>query len=75
MAQGALRARALGVVDGLRQPYDLSSGMTWDDDQDANEAYDAGVNIGQALARTWLRIADTVHVLRVGGRHQPADAP
>lgn len=39
----------LGVVDGWREPHCLSSGMTWDDDQDKNEAYDTGANVGQFL--------------------------
>lgn len=38
----------LGVQDGLESPHDLSMGMTWEDDQDMNEAYDRGVNPGQA---------------------------
>lgn len=40
----------LGVLDGVESPHDLSMGMTWDDDQDMNEAYDRGVNDGQAVA-------------------------
>ena len=38
----------LGVQDGLENPHDLSMGMTWEDDQDMNEAYDRGVNAGLA---------------------------
>lgn len=36
-----------GVRDGWEQPHELTSGITWDDDQDRNEAYDRGVNLGQ----------------------------
>ena len=67
-----LQAKARGVIDGLRQPYDLTTGLTWPDDGDANEAYDRGVNVGQALARARLRIGDTFTVLRLGGRVEPA---
>ena len=35
-----LQAKARGVLDGLQQPYDLTMGLTWPDDGDANEAYD-----------------------------------
>ena len=70
-----LKAQARGVVDGLVEPYDLSSGLTWSYNQGTNEAYDRGVNIGQALARTWARARDTLHVVRIGGRVEPAEAP
>ena len=70
-----LQAKARGVLDGLQQPYDLTMGLTWPDDGDANEAYDRGVNVGQALARAGLRIGDTFTVLRLGGRVEPAEAP
>ena len=47
----ALHARCwlLGFRDGWKQPYELSMGRTWDHDQDANEAYDRGVNAGQRV--------------------------
>ena len=45
-----LRAFYFGACDGIDQPRDLSSGMTWDD-REMNEVYDRGVNVGQALAR------------------------
>ena len=70
-----ITTRVRGVLDGLAQPYDLTSGLTWKGNRLANESYDWGVNIGQALARTWLRTADTFTVIRKGGRIQPADAP
>jgi len=41
---------AIGYQDGLESPHDLSVGMTWDDPA-KNEAYDHGVNNGQAAAR------------------------
>ena len=44
------RARALGIVDGYADGLGFGVGRTWPDTQDANEAYDEGVNIGQALA-------------------------
>jgi hypothetical protein len=37
----------IGYQDGLENPDDLSIGMTWPDN-DLNEAYDRGVNEGQA---------------------------
>jgi hypothetical protein len=50
------QAFILGLCDGCAQPDDLTSGLTWPDDQDNNEAYDHGVNVGQATA-LWLRAA------------------
>lgn len=41
-----MKAFLLGVVDGWREPLELSSGLTWDD-QGLNEWYDRGVNVGQ----------------------------
>jgi hypothetical protein len=38
---------ALGITDGL-EADELSSGMTYED-QNLNEAYDHGVNVGQAI--------------------------
>ncbi len=46
-----VRAVWLGVKDGLRQPYELTSGITWDDYQDLNLAYDKGANLGQKIGR------------------------
>lgn len=46
-----IRAFALGVRDGVEQPYDLTFGMTWKDDADCNEWYDRGANVGQAVYR------------------------
>lgn len=40
----------LGVRDGREQPYDLTSGMTYPSPT-LNEAYDSGVNYGQAAAK------------------------
>lgn len=37
----------LGFKDGFASPYHLGSGITWNDDQGKNEAYDRGVNFGQ----------------------------
>lgn len=44
-----LRAYLQGVVDGLEQPHDLTSGMSYGDDRD--EIYDRGANMGQWLGR------------------------
>lgn len=52
----ARRAFALGVVDGLRAERETDEsyiGRTWDDNQNANEAYDGGANLGQRVGR-WL---------------------
>lgn len=46
-----LKPYILGIQDGIEQPYDLSSGMTWERDQGANEAYDRGANMGQLIGR------------------------
>jgi hypothetical protein len=47
------RARALGVRDGIAQGAAFSSGITWTTGPwlaaGANDAYDYGVNVGQAL--------------------------
>ena len=47
------RACLMGIRDGWQQGASFSSGITWDHgpwcDADANNAYDHGVNIGQAL--------------------------
>lgn len=51
-----LRAWALGFRDGRQAPHDLSSGITWDDDQDMNESYDAGANAGQVVGRMVERV-------------------
>jgi len=44
-----LKAFLTGLVDGWRHPHELGSGMTYPD-QILNEAYDHGVNVGQAAA-------------------------
>ena len=44
-----IRAWWLGFKDGWESPHDLGSGLTWENDQDLNEAYDTGVNWGQFL--------------------------
>ena len=40
----------LGFKDGWSQPHDLSMGITWDN-QDLNETYDKGVNLGQWVGK------------------------
>ena len=42
-------AWALGARDAVESGGMLAVGMTWDDDQDLNEAYDAGANAGTLL--------------------------
>jgi hypothetical protein len=49
------RAFRLGFVDGWHDGRAFSFGLTWDDDQEANEAYDRGVNWGQKFARLFCR--------------------
>lgn len=46
-----IRPYIYGIKDGLSSPYDLSSGITWENDQSANEAYDAGANVGQLIGK------------------------
>jgi hypothetical protein len=58
------RAIALGVLDGYRQPHDLTSGMTWEDWR-ISEAYDRAVNVGQAL---WLAAASARTICTLGRR-------
>jgi hypothetical protein len=41
----------LGYRDGRENAHDLSMGRTWNDNDDANESYDRGVNAGQLVAR------------------------
>jgi hypothetical protein len=42
-----------GLMDGLRQPWDLTVGMTYDDDPESSRsrAYDHGANAGQRIGR------------------------
>jgi hypothetical protein len=49
-----LYAWYLGLKDGLANPFELTSGITWEDDQGKNEAYDYGVNAGQRIGRIAL---------------------
>lgn len=46
-------AYSLGFIDGYNNPYDLTSGITWDetvpDHEALNESYDEGATDGQAL--------------------------
>jgi hypothetical protein len=70
-----LKAQVRGVFDGLRQPHDLTMGLTWAVDIGQGQAYDRGVNIGQAIALAGLRLRDTFTVLRLGGRVEPAETP
>jgi hypothetical protein len=53
----------LGLRDGFESPHDLGSGLTWDDD-DANEAYDRGVNLGQLVGRVTLPLIEGVRRVR-----------
>lgn len=57
--RNALRAYKQGLVDGLEQPCDLTSGMTYTDWR-LSEIYDRGVNVGQRAGRVLiaLRSAD-----------------
>jgi len=57
----ARRAFKLGVRDGLRAERECDEsyiGMTWAQNQDANETYDAGANLGQRLGRVLMRATD-----------------
>lgn len=46
-----IKAFWLGVKDGWAQPEDLTSGLTWDNNDALNEAYDRGANVGQFIGR------------------------
>lgn len=50
-----LKAFRLGFVDGWRQPFDLTSGITWEDSDTLNEAYDWGANFGQFAGQIFNR--------------------
>lgn len=43
-------AWTMGLLDGYEDGAAFGCGRTWPDDQGMNEAYDTGVNLGQALA-------------------------
>lgn len=62
-----LNAFRLGYIDGVHSPGDLSSGLTWedDDDQDLNEAYDMGVNAGQASHALITNLVALVRLVRL----------
>ena len=47
----ALRVFWTGVRDGWDSPYDLGSGLTFEDSPTLNEVYDQGVNVGHAVGR------------------------
>lgn len=49
-----LKAFRLGVRDGISEPIELTSGITWDEEffldaDDRNINYDRGVNLGQVI--------------------------
>jgi hypothetical protein len=44
----------IGFKDGWESPRHLSMGMTWENSEEANEAYDQGANWGQRLRRLVL---------------------
>lgn len=54
------RIAALGTYEYMR--YGDSSGMTWEDDGDANEAYDLGRNIAEGF----IMIRDSVRAVVAG---------
>lgn len=45
-----LRVFGMGVKDAFEQG-ELGIGMTWENDDAKNEAYDYGANLGESLAR------------------------
>mgnify|MGYP000072426807 CR=1 FL=1 len=56
-ADGAIaKAFLQGVVDGLDQPDELTSGMTYTKDRNCQQAYDEGANLGQAVGRLFGRV-------------------
>lgn len=57
----ARKAFVFGVLDGLRAERETDEtyiGMTWANNQDANEAYDGGANFGQRVGRLVMRVTD-----------------
>ncbi len=57
----AREAFKIGVIDGLvaeREQDESYIGMTWDDNQNANECYDAGANFGQRIGRVLMAATD-----------------
>lgn len=45
-------------MDGFEQPGELTVGRTWEDDDDANEQYDQGVDAGQAVGALLDRVVE-----------------
>lgn len=50
-------AYMLGIKDGLENPYELTSGVSWNEGDSRNEVYDLGANLGQAVGL--LRVSKT----------------
>lgn len=50
-----IRAVCAGIVDGLRQPFELTSGMSYED-VDLQGLYDRGANVGQAVGAVVVAI-------------------
>lgn len=63
-----LHAYYLGLTDVIDQGGELSSGITWPDNQDWNEAYDRGANLGELLYRVWNPVLDGLERVRHFGR-------
>jgi hypothetical protein len=61
-----IKAWRFGVRDGIDSPNALEFGMTYERDEDANEWYDRGVNVGQALVGVSQSIRALAHALIFG---------
>jgi hypothetical protein len=50
-----IKAWWLGFRDGIAEPYDLGSGITWAHDDRLSEVYDRGANWGQRIGKILRR--------------------
>lgn len=49
MVRTLVYAYVQGFRDGFESPSELGSGLTWEDNDTANEVYDTGANHGQIV--------------------------
>jgi hypothetical protein len=52
------KAIKTGLVDGFEQPYELTMGMTWEDSDTLNRAYDHSVNVGQSVGAFLVALSE-----------------
>lgn len=49
----------LGLTDAIEQGGELHMGLSWQDDEAMNDAYERGANMGELIMRpvNWIRAA------------------